>query len=900
MAVLALVAALVPIMPAVAVTGQPVVTMDEIWVDATVDGPGTGTESDPFRLVTDALAHAAEGATIYVGAGEYGPDDGETLPLMVPSGVSILGEWDPIEGHEVVFYGSGEGDSPIMMLDGAEGVLIQGIVFMENANFGFVANSDMPSMAAGIQANGSQLTIDNCVFEWLIGFEGSALLAIESDVVVNASVFAFNGMYMMSGRSEVPDEYADELAPLEKLSPDDSPVTMQISYPETAFGGAVLGAWSDMEFNNTLFGWNGASQAGGALLTAYGSTATNGCEFFDNRAFDDFFNEELGATADVYAAQFDMPFGGGAVNNYMGVYDATDTLFLSNDCWAGAAIMADGSATTVTRSGLYDNGGDNIVALDYSVESDSIASFEGLQSLELPEEPEIPEVEVGLDIDATELSYGYGEYMVYAGVRPARITNSLFTNNECGIVVNVAPMGIGAILPEPPDFGGTSSIEGSTFSRNWAEYGVVVGDGWEYTSLVNSIIWDNMTEGDDAYHVHAWNNDIEGDLEDVGVDEDNISVDPEFADPDGGDFHLLPSSPCIDVGSDMPPVESDIEFDPRPWDFDYMLRPVDGDEDGDAQYDMGAYEYLPNGRIGGENRYETAISTSQQFFGAADTVVLATGRAFADGLAGSGLAGMYNAPLLLTNGATLLPAVADEIERLGASRVFVLGGPVAIAPAVEEALWDMGLEVDRIGGIDRYETAAMIADHMLSAFGAFGEGSAFIARGDLFPDALAAAPIAYANHMPVLLVHPDQLPEHTVDIIRLYGVTSAVVIGGNAAVSASVADDLDALADDVTRISGANRYETAANLAEWAWDEDMAGFWVSGVATGDDFADALSGGAGIGSQNGVLLLTPYASVAPACEDAVVDHKSEIATLQTFGGLSAISDDVYDYLMELLD
>ena len=417
MAALALVAALVPIMPAVAVTGQPVITMDEIWVDASVDGPGTGTATDPFRLVTDALMHAAEGAVVHIGAGAYGPDDGETWPLMVPSGVSILGEWDPIEGHEVVFYGSSEGDSPIMMLDGAEGVLVQGIEFMENANFGFIAGSDVPPLAAGIQADNSQLTIDNCMFGWLIGFEGSALVANESDVVVNASVFAYNGMYMLSGRSAVPEEYAEKLAPLEKLSSDDSPVTMLNGYPETMFGGAVLGAWSDMEFNNTLFAFNGASQAGGAMLTAYGSTATNGCEFFNNMALDDFFNEELGATAEVYAAQVDMPFGGGAVNNYMGVYDATDTLFLSNDCWAGAAIMADGSATTVTRSGLYDNGGDNIVALDYSIEADSIASFEGLQSLEIPDEPvmpPIPDVEVGLDIDATELSHGYGEYMVYA------------------------------------------------------------------------------------------------------------------------------------------------------------------------------------------------------------------------------------------------------------------------------------------------------------------------------------------------------------------------------------------------------------------------------------------------------------------------------------------------------
>ncbi|NIQ40034.1 MAG: hypothetical protein GTN81_15845, partial [Proteobacteria bacterium] len=45
----------------------------------------------------------------------------------------------------------------------------------------------------------------------------------------------------------------------------------------------------------------------------------------------------------------------------------------------------------------------------------------------------------------------------------------------------------------------------------------------------------------------------------------NIDQDPSFVDPDNGDFHLQPGSPCIDAGTDNVqdlPLE-DFEGDPR-------------------------------------------------------------------------------------------------------------------------------------------------------------------------------------------------------------------------------------------------------------------------------------------------------------------------------------------------
>ena len=72
--------------------------------------------------------------------------------------------------------------------------------------------------------------------------------------------------------------------------------------------------------------------------------------------------------------------------------------------------------------------------------------------------------------------------------------------------------------------------------------------------------------------------------------EGNISADPLLLDPENGDCHLVPGSPCIDAGTnDAPGIqETDFEDDPRI---------LDGDNDGVAIVDMGADELLINDQI---------------------------------------------------------------------------------------------------------------------------------------------------------------------------------------------------------------------------------------------------------------------------------------------------------------
>ncbi|WP_270180340.1 cell wall-binding repeat-containing protein [Alkalihalobacillus sp. CinArs1] len=282
-------------------------------------------------------------------------------------------------------------------------------------------------------------------------------------------------------------------------------------------------------------------------------------------------------------------------------------------------------------------------------------------------------------------------------------------------------------------------------------------------------------------------------------------------------------------------------------------------------------------RLSGEDRYDTAIEVSKAGWVSADTVVLARGDAFPDALAGAPLAYELDAPILLTGKDSLNKKVKEEIKRLGAKDVVILGGTGAVSEYVEYQVEGLGIDVERISGKDRFDTAANIAARL----GGSPE-QAIVANGMNFPDALSIASYAARNGYPILLSEDDKLPNVTKR--ALTNVDMSIVAGGTGVIS----EEVEGMLPKATRYAGKDRFSTAATIAT-----DLNPSARVFVATGMDFADALSGSVLAAKQNASILLVQPNKLPEATEKAIADLEAYDFTVT--GGTGAVSDDVFNKL-----
>ncbi|MHB1340654.1 MAG: S8 family serine peptidase [Coriobacteriia bacterium] len=307
-------------------------------------------------------------------------------------------------------------------------------------------------------------------------------------------------------------------------------------------------------------------------------------------------------------------------------------------------------------------------------------------------------------------------------------------------------------------------------------------------------------------------------------------------------------------------------------------------------------------RVSGSNRYNTALALSGTSFGPGESTVtvLASGEDFPDALAASGLAGAHRGALLLTTRTGLPAGLLAELERLGSSDVVLVGGPAAISPEVEEALMADGLTVSRVQGSNRYATAAAVAEEIRDVTGSATLPAAFLVRGDGYADALAVAPLAYADARPVLLTRPDALAPDARIALESLETTGVIIAGGESAVSPAALIELQSVGGivGIERWAGADRYDTAAVVAGKALDAGLASPGYFGVATGVGFADALAGGVTAGARGGVLLLTDPQTLPVPVVSLLAARGYDGADVVVYGGTLAISRAVEDALARI--
>lgn len=103
------------------------------------------------------------------------------------------------------------------------------------------------------------------------------------------------------------------------------------------------------------------------------------------------------------------------------------------------------------------------------------------------------------------------------------------------------------------------------------------------------------------------------------------------------------------------------------------------------------------------------VSNQARAASSGDTVYVATGENFPDALGGGSVAAMVKGPVLLVRQGSIPAPTAAELTRLSPDTIVIIGGTGVVSAGVETALGAFASTVVRIGGTDRYDTAAQLS-----------------------------------------------------------------------------------------------------------------------------------------------------------------------------------------------
>jgi subtilisin family serine protease/putative cell wall-binding protein len=199
----------------------------------------------------------------------------------------------------------------------------------------------------------------------------------------------------------------------------------------------------------------------------------------------------------------------------------------------------------------------------------------------------------------------------------------------------------------------------------------------------------------------------------------------------------------------------------------------------------------------------------------------------------------------------------------------------------------------RIQGSDRYATAAQIAQREYSG----PVPVVYLASGERFPDALAAAPAAVLESGPVLLTRAGELPAATAQQLARLAPARVVIVGGTGAVSGAVENAVRAAVPSATvqRRSGPTRYETAVQVSAVSFAPGVAEVFI---ATGLAAPDALAAAAAAGGVGAPVLLVPGSGPNAGLPGAVAAELARLAPgqIRVMGGTAAVSGAVFNEIV----
>ncbi|WAW14731.1 cell wall-binding repeat-containing protein [Peptostreptococcus equinus] len=271
------------------------------------------------------------------------------------------------------------------------------------------------------------------------------------------------------------------------------------------------------------------------------------------------------------------------------------------------------------------------------------------------------------------------------------------------------------------------------------------------------------------------------------------------------------------------------------------------------------------------------MEISKKSYSKSNKVILVSGEKYPDALAASPLSVKYSAPLILLKKNDIPYSVANELKRLEAKEVIIVGGEEAISNKVANKLKE-NYAVDRIAGDNKYETSIQVSKRVNEN----KKLKAILVNGNKFPDALSASALAAKISNTIILTNGKTLLPSHLDVLDTK--LNNIVVGGESVMSIK---DLNA-----TQIGGKDRYSTSISLAEKYFKDSKSVI----LATGNDYADALSAISLQEESRMPILLTESKSLNSDVEKYLRD--TNVSKVYVVGGEKSVSSSVINSLKNI--
>lgn len=289
-------------------------------------------------------------------------------------------------------------------------------------------------------------------------------------------------------------------------------------------------------------------------------------------------------------------------------------------------------------------------------------------------------------------------------------------------------------------------------------------------------------------------------------------------------------------------------------------------------------------RIFGEDRINTAVKISSQFFQSSKSAILVNAFAYADALCASSIAGALKSPILLVQSNFLPDSVLNELKRLQVENLVILGGNACVDTAVEDMLKECGYKVKRIAGRDRFETASIAAQYLLEIS---NSSYVFLVSANSVADAISCSNLASKTNSPILFVKTDLVPfytKKTIESIKAkFRQTKLIVVGGEASVSEKVYHDLNA---DL-RLSGLDRYSTSVKCQEFGVKNSIISTSTIFIVSGVNPVDALTVSAVSLPEKPVLLLSAADGLKSSVRQFILNNSNSSTVYKLIGGPAVV-------------